>query len=97
MTDDRLSDAVVAYFSKGRSPFPKEDPGAVLAMGVDGSALLDQVRAVRAEAWATPVDWATTDLAGAWDVVVAHVARARPDLSPAALDALAWAFTYAMR
>jgi hypothetical protein len=93
----RLSDAVVRYFSRGRSPFPQEDPAAITALGPDGAALLEHVRALRSEVYGYEVDSATTDLAGSWDAVVARLSSSHPELSQAAKETLAWAFTYAMR
>ncbi|WP_149203735.1 hypothetical protein [Actinotalea subterranea] len=97
--DEELSAAVVTYFSRGRSSFPKHDPEAVVALAAawPADALLAAVRALEAEVNAVPIDWSTTDLAGAWHQTSAVMAERHPELTPHAVETLSWAFTYAWR
>lgn len=97
--DEQLSRAVVAYLGKGRSAFPRTDAGAVApdAPATERDALLARVRNVVDECLAIEVDWHDRSLAAAGQVARDTMARRHPGLSPDALDALRWLFTYTWR
>lgn len=101
--DRELSQAVIAYLGKGRSPFPRTDDEAVLAFvaeadpEADGAAMLEQVRALVEECLGIVIDWNTHDLSQGGDEAKREMAARHPELSEDALVALRWMFTYNWR
>lgn len=97
--NESLSDAVIAYLAKGRSPFPRADEDAVAPDAAPGTreALVAEVRAIVEECMGVPVDWSSMSLQEGGRHAQATMADRHPDLSPAALEALYWAFTYNWR
>ena len=94
--DAELSAGALAYVSRGRSRFPKEDPDAVRAIAAQRSpeALLAAVEALLAEMDAIPVDWATLGLQDASHRVRDVMRERHPELSAEAVSALVWYFSY---
>lgn len=99
MEDRVLSRAIILYLAKGRSPFPKSDDAAVIAAAhpVDAPALLDRVRRITDECMAIDIDWASHSLVEGGEEARQTMAIRHPELSPEALDALRWMFTYNWR
>lgn len=97
--DARVSQAIVEYLGKGRSPFPRADDGAVVAFaaGADPEALLARVKALVAEMNAIEVDWSTMGLSAGGRQAQRTIAERHPELGQDALDALYWMFTYNWR
>lgn len=99
MEDRDLSQAIILYLAKGRSSFPKSDDAAVIAAASapEGPALLDRVRRITDECMAIDVDWASHTLVEGGEEARQTMALRHPELSPQALDALRWMFTYNWR
>lgn len=98
MVDERLSQAIIEYLAKGRSPFPKTDEDAVIAFaGDDAADMLARVRRVVDEMMATEVDWSSNTLSEGGRQAQAQIAARHPELSDDALAALYWMFTYNWR
>lgn len=97
--DARVSQAIVEYLGKGRSPFPRADDGAVVAFaaGADPEALLARVEALVDEMNAIEVDWSTKGLSEGGREAQRTMAERHPELGQIALDALYWMFTYNWR
>lgn len=99
MTDQELSDGVVAYLQKGSAPSPRADEAAVRAVATDASAddLVERVKAVVAESLAVTVDWSSLSLGDAGRAAAAETASRHPGLDQRAQEALAWNFSFAWR
>jgi len=99
VTDQELSAAVVAYLQRGQAASPRADADAVraLASTSDPEALVARVEALVSESLDVPVDWASLSLGDAGRAAAAEMARRHPELDSAALDALAWNFTFVWR
>lgn len=98
MVDEALSQAIIAYLAKGRSPFPKSDEEAVAAItGDDATDMIVRVRSVVEEMMAIEVDWSASTLAEGGRKAQAVMAARHPELSDDALAALYWMFTYNWR
>jgi hypothetical protein len=97
--DAVLSDAIVAYLAKGRSPFPKSDADAVApeAPQTERDALIAATQSIVNECLAVEVDWNTLSLSEGGRRAQAVIAERHPELTPEALEALYWAFTYNWR
>lgn len=97
--DAELSAAVTAYLHRGDSSWPRDDQEAArsVASGTDPDHLVARVLALVQETQAVSVDWSTLSLNQGGDVARAEVSRRHPELSPEALDALRWSFTYHWR
>ncbi|AZS44757.1 hypothetical protein BWL13_02351 [Microbacterium oleivorans] len=92
-----LNAAVIAFLGSGNSSFPRADEEAIIASPVDRAGLVATVRDLVDECLGTVVDWSTHTLAEGGRAARAAMAQRHPELSPAALDALAWAYTYNWR
>jgi hypothetical protein len=93
---DDLSRAIVLYIGFGSESWPglREDR-VVAAFGEHVAApLLAQVRALLAELSSLEIDRGVHSLASGGDEARREMARRHPELSEAALDALAWKFSY---
>jgi hypothetical protein len=90
-----LSAAVVAYYSRGRRPYPKVAPEAAQACATQRTPddLLALVEEIVAEAGSIVVDWTTTSLGDAGRLMAARIRERHPRLSEHAADTVAWAFT----
>jgi len=97
--DARVSQAIVEYLAKGRSPFPKSDEDAVLAFaaGEEPEALLARVKALTEEMMSIKVDWSTKTLSEGGREAQRVMAERHPELGENALEALYWMFTYNWR
>lgn len=97
-TDELLSGAVIAHLGKGRSAFPVSDDEAVLRLAGDhGADVLQRVSELEDEMMAVGIDWDQFSLTEGDDQARSVLADRHPELSPAALDALRWMFTYNWR
>lgn len=96
---DELSRAVVLYLGHGQSPWPRHDEGSVVqAFGPDHAGpLMNEIKHLQAELDSLEVDWSMHTLDWAGEAAREELHRLHPDLSAAALDALAWQFTYEWR
>ncbi len=99
MTDQELSDGVLAYLQRGHAASPRADDQAVRAVAQETppAELLARVQAVVTESLAVTIDWDRLSLGDAGRFSAAETAKRHPELSHEALDALAWNFTYAWR
>lgn len=97
--DATLSAAIVDYLGKGRSSFPRADASEVApaAPPAQRERLLNRVTTIVDETLAVPVDWSTSTLSESGRHARTAMADRHPSLTPAALDALAWAYTYNAR
>jgi hypothetical protein len=90
-----LSRAVVLWTGKGRSSWPLRDDAAIVATFPSFSAdLLAKLRKLeddfyQSNAWATATNLVEMGRAAKADFRALH-----PELTEAALDALAWCYTY---
>lgn len=90
-----LDAGILAFLGRGESSFPRRDASAVV--GGPAGELLAEVTSIVDECVAIEVDWTTTSLTDGGRHARAVMAHRHPSLSPTALDALEWAFTYAWR
>ncbi|WP_203136970.1 hypothetical protein [Microbacterium sp. JZ31] len=99
MEDRELSQAVIAYLAKGRSPFPKSDAEAAkgAATESDPDDLLTRVTDIVAECMSVEIDWSSSTLVEAGRHAQREMAARHPELGADALEALYWAFTYNWR
>jgi hypothetical protein len=97
--DREFSKAVVAYYSVGKSSYPKADPEAVAAAlkRSDPFEVLDRIRALENEMFSIEVDWTTLGWQGGCDLVQATMRDHHPELTSKALEALDWQFSYSTR
>lgn len=95
LDEAQVSAAVLAYLGWGTRPTPRRDAEAIQADDAPTrQRLLEAVLGVMAELDAFRPDWARQTLTSAAQQVRDRLARAHPGLSPTALEALCWAFTY---
>jgi hypothetical protein len=94
--DSTLSMAVQLYVGVGVSSFPTRLPSALEAyFGSERAARLRElVEQLLSEAWLDWQDWGTSDLVQATQRVAERVGDDHPELSPDAVRALAWNFSY---
>jgi hypothetical protein len=94
--DERLSQAVVAYiWGDGRRPWPSAHPDVVDArFGDEAVELLPHVLAILDELHQEPDRWLTDDLAAMGERISQALGDRHPELTGAAIDALAAHFTY---
>ncbi|CAN5397877.1 hypothetical protein BH10ACT10_BH10ACT10_28820 [soil metagenome] len=99
MTDQELSDGVVAYLQKGSASSPRADEEAARAVATGSSPeeLVERVKAVVAESLAVTVDWNSLSLGDAGRAAAAETAGRHPGLDETAREALAWNFSFAWR
>ncbi|NYE21213.1 hypothetical protein [Microbacterium immunditiarum] len=99
MEDARVSQAIVEYLAKGRSPFPKSDEDAVIAFagGAEPEALLAHVKGLTGEMMSIEVDWSARTLSEGGREAQRIMAERHPELGQNALEALYWMFTYNWR
>lgn len=98
MVDETLSQAIIEYLAKGRSPFPKSDEDAVVALaGDDAGAMLARVGGIVDEMMAIETNWSANTLSEGGRKAEAVMASRHPELSEDALAALYWMFTYNWR
>ena len=97
--DEELSAAIVAYYSRGRSPFPKSDPDAVTAIARTRrpDELVAIIRALDVEMGQIPVDWAAMTYFEGCGVAIAEMTARHPELTADALSTLDWDYSYSMR
>lgn len=97
--DRELSQAIVAYVGKGRSPFPRTDADAAAeaAAGADPAALVARVRAILDEMMSIKVDGETKTLSEGGREAQRVIAAHHPELDAGALEALYWTLTYNWR
>lgn len=94
-----VSEAVILYTGRGRHAAPVGSREYVLAAaGPDrGEQLADQVEQIFHDANGVPVDWSSCSLPEAGDLVRDAMAARHPELTPEALDAIRWKWTYDWR
>ncbi|GAB3017277.1 hypothetical protein GCM10011376_02540 [Nocardioides flavus (ex Wang et al. 2016)] len=99
MTDDELSAGVLTYLQKGRAASPRadEEACAAAAVGREPVLLVMEVKGLVEESLAISIDWDSTSLGDAGRRVAAEMQARHPELSPEAVDALAWNFTFVWR
>ena len=99
MTDQELSEAVVAYLQRGRAASPRSDTDAVRAVATTTppDQLVGKVQALVSESLDVKVDWSALSLGDAGRAAAAEMAVRHPELDTAALDALAWNFSFVWR
>jgi hypothetical protein len=92
---DELGRAVILYLGFSRASWPQHDDAAVVReFGERAPALMEKVARLRDEMGGMPVDWSSHTLASATDMARGEMKDRHPELSEAALDALAWEFSY---
>jgi hypothetical protein len=92
---DELGRAVILYLAFGRASWPQHDEaGVVREFGDRAPALMEKVALLCDEMGGMPVDWSSHTLASATDMARGEMKHRHPELSEAALDALAWKFSY---
>lgn len=97
--DQTLSMAVLLYLGVGVSSFPTRLPSSLVQyFGPEHAAgLRERVDQLLKKTWVDPEDWGTRDLAEASRRVATMMELADPELSPDAVQALAWNFSYQSR
>ena len=101
MTDDwaDLSDAVVLYLGRGRSPIPVHDADALNARyGHERASLLEaRIVVLLQEVHSIQVDWASETMNQASERARLHVRGEHPGWSEEAVEALGWEFDWSWR
>jgi hypothetical protein len=99
MTDQELSQAVVAFLQKGQAASPRTDDAAVraVATATPPDVLVAKVRSIVTESLDVQVDWGSLTLGDAGRAAAAETGRRHAELDQAALDALAWNFSFTWR
>ena len=94
-----LSQAMVLYLGFGVEISPSSNQQKVISVyGAEKAAsLIEDVMAIIDETNHVTVDWSKVDLAGAGQLVRDVMHKAHPNLDGAALDAIAWKFTFDWR
>ena len=94
-----LSVAIQLYVGIGVSACPTRLPSALEAyFGSERAARLrEQAEQLLSEAWLDVQDWGTSDLVEATQRVADRIGHNHPELSPDAVRALAWNFSYSNR
>jgi hypothetical protein len=94
--DDNLSAAVRAYIGRDTASFPHELPEAVRALfrGTTGDAVLDRTIAIVRESSSMRLESAPDDTAGTYREVQLRLCAQFPELSPSAIEALAWRISF---
>lgn len=99
MTDPRalgVSEAIVIWSGWGTTPSPaREEARLVAAVGSDrAEQLMPRIREVEDDFYASDARFVATDLKEMGDLAIADFQRRRRDVSDAAVQALAWCYTY---
>lgn len=99
VVDERLSSAVIAYYGKGRSSYPRPDRGAVAAVlpRSDVASIVERIVALEREMYDVDVDWTSLGWRRGCSVALATLRQRHPELSVDALAALDWQFSYSTR
>lgn len=94
-----LDRAVVVFLGFGVAAFPQRDrAGLERAFGAAAAQeLAARVEALLAEVGRFEVDWSAHSLASACERLVSSLRARHPELSEAALRALAWQFSYSWK
>jgi hypothetical protein len=94
-----LSKAIVLYLGYGTHPTPTHNRAQLVETfgATRGEALEFLVRSVLEELGDTQIDWSAHSLQSATDMVRKEMHDRHPDLSDAALNALAWKFMFDWR
>lgn len=93
---DDISQAVVLWLGFGRAATPQRDDDAVLnAFGSElGRAVLETVRALESDFYASDARDTAPDLISKGDQAESEFRLRHPDLSEPAVKALGWAYTF---
>ncbi len=97
--DEALSAAVVENYGQNCSSYPNPGLAAVESAlpGEDVGALISQMVSLEREIFSIEIDWEAVGwLAGTNDALSAMQAS-HPELTPAAIEALDWFFSYSTR
>lgn len=96
VVDEELSAAVVAWTGWGSASWPIRDDEAFLARhgGQRGVELLARVRAAEDDFHASRAHVDAPSLAAMGERAAEEFRRSRPEVSEAAVRALAWCYTY---
>jgi hypothetical protein len=99
MVDPLKSRAVLLYLSVGRSSYPKHEPEALsTAFDETESAQMGRyVSNLLKEMYAIPLDWHEHTLQSATAFIEAEMGRRHPELSPEAIAALGWDFSFSWK
>lgn len=97
--DTELSQGVIAFLQRGRAASPRRDriACAELATTRPAEQLVAEVASMVEESERIPVDWSTLSLGDAGRAAAAEMGARYPQLTPEALDALAWNFSFVWR
>jgi hypothetical protein len=95
-TDDILSLAIVEYLGHGADAFPHAHAEAILGRN-GGEELLARVRDVIGEMDGVRPDWTIMTLSEAGEYVEKEMRSRHPELSPEAVRALGWVYTFSNR
>jgi hypothetical protein len=94
-SDTAVSDAIVIFLGFGSSPFPVKDRAALSRrFGLATPELERQVTILLDELNQIDVNWSIYTLATAGSMVEDLLRARHPNLSDAAIRALAWKFTF---
>jgi hypothetical protein len=93
---DQVSDAIVTWTGKGAFAWPHRDDSRMLAKFGPGDAeeLLALVRVLHDEFYASDARLTAPDLGEMGKMASAEFRRKYPRVTPAAVDALAWCYTF---
>ena len=92
----RLSEAVVTWTGWGRTPGPARDERLVVeAFGADEAAdLMPMIRQLEDDFYASDARFSAPDLEQMGEAAAADFQVRHPEISEAAVKALAWCYTY---
>lgn len=92
----RRNEALVLYVGARVTPFPCRDPQRLADRygSAEAADLVGYCEKVLQELFAVAPDWSVHDLATATELAVGAIATEHPELSPDALSALRWSFSY---
>ncbi|GAA3871493.1 hypothetical protein GCM10022381_13230 [Leifsonia kafniensis] len=91
MTDQLLTDAIIAYVGKGRVTIPTADENAVREIDLEhADELLSEVRHALADSDRIELARSEAVDGSMWEPFRVRLAEIRPDLDERAADALGW-------
>jgi hypothetical protein len=96
---NELSKAVLLFLGFGSASSPSRDHARLIQQfgTIQGTAIASQVVALVDEVSQIQVDWSKHSFESAGNMVRSEMRACHPDLSDAALRALAWRFTFDWR
>jgi hypothetical protein len=94
-----ISEAIVLWTGKGRTPWPQRDENRVVErFGPDKARdLMPVVRNLEKEFYKSDAEFTVADLAEMMDVASAQFEKLHPELTNEAIEAFAWCYAYSKK